>query len=58
MNFTAAIEQPDEDGLCVVTIYQGGMVFDRHYGIPCDQVNQWAAQEVECLQDAGAGCWR
>lgn len=49
--YHACVSQPDEDGICMITIFQGAAVIERHYGIRCDQAHQWAAQEVECLND-------
>lgn len=49
MTFTATITHPDEDGYC--TIYITGPNYDECHRISCDQASQWAAQEVECLND-------
>jgi len=50
VDVTAEISAPDEDGYCTVTIYIDGERYEGH-SIRCDQANQWAAQEVACIQE-------
>ena len=54
MEISYTISQPDEDGICQITMLIDGEAYSYHQ-VRCDMAAQWAMQEAECLAEAVAG---